>query len=265
MNVNRLLGILAILLLTAANALYAQKPVKVKGVQGRWQVSDDITLKQAEDRAFMEAKKAALQKAGVMENVWSVFGQITQEDGQELHEAYSQMNVLAIGGMVNVTNKKVEEVWDTDTRSLYKVVTIDAEVRKEDKSDSSYALEVKGVETLYREGDVFHCKLTIHGTDSYLKFFWFDSNGGALLYPNSYEPNTLLKAGKEYAIPFSNAVDYRMEKQHGKESEKINMMMVATKEDIPFTKEVTYQNVLEWVYSIPAVQRCAFYDMVLIK
>ena len=33
MNVNRLLGILAILLLTAANALYAQKPVKVKGVQ----------------------------------------------------------------------------------------------------------------------------------------------------------------------------------------------------------------------------------------
>ena len=43
------------------------------------------------------------------------------------------------------------------------------------------------------------------------------------------------------------------------------MMMVATKEDIPFTKEVTYQNVLEWVYSIPAVQRCAFYDMVLIK
>lgn len=124
---------------------------------------------------------------------------------------------------------------------------------------------MKGVETLYREGDVFHCKLTIHGTDSYLKFFWFDSNGGALLYPNSYEPNTLLKAGKEYAIPFSNAVDYRMEKQHGKESEKINMMMVATKEDIPFTKEVTYQNVLEWVYSIPAVQRCAFYDMVLIK
>ena len=35
MNVNRLLGILAVLLLTAASALYAQKPVKVKGVQGR--------------------------------------------------------------------------------------------------------------------------------------------------------------------------------------------------------------------------------------
>ena len=62
MNVNRLLGILAILLLTAANALYAQKPVKVKGVQGRWQVSDDITLKQAEERAFMERRKLLCRK-----------------------------------------------------------------------------------------------------------------------------------------------------------------------------------------------------------
>lgn len=79
MNVNRLLGILAVLLLTAASALYAQKPVKVKGVQGRWQVSDDITLKQAEERAFMEAKKAALQKAGVMENVWSVLGRLPRK------------------------------------------------------------------------------------------------------------------------------------------------------------------------------------------
>lgn len=81
----------------------------------------------------MEAKKEALRKAGVMENVWSVFGQISQESGTEFHEAYSQMNVLAIGGMVNVTNKKVEEVWDTNTRSLYKVVTIDAVVQKEEK------------------------------------------------------------------------------------------------------------------------------------
>lgn len=96
-----------LLTLMAAAPLYAQKTVKVKGVQGRWQVSDDITLKEAEERAFMEAKKEALRKAGVMENVWSVFGQITQESGTELQEAYSQMNVLAIGGMVNVTEKKL--------------------------------------------------------------------------------------------------------------------------------------------------------------
>ena len=88
MKIKGISGAIVILLLMAANTLCAQDIVKVKGVQGRWQVSEEITLKQAEERAFMEAKKAALQKAGVMENVWSVFGQITQEDGQEFHEAY---------------------------------------------------------------------------------------------------------------------------------------------------------------------------------
>lgn len=253
-----------LLVLMAAAPLYAQKTVKVKGVQGRWQVSDDITLKEAEDRAFMEAKKEALRKAGVMENVWSVFGQITQDGGTEFQEAYSQMNVLAIGGMVNVTKKKVEEVWDTSTRSLYKIVTIDAMVQKDERVDKSYVLEVKGISSLYKEGDSFTCKLKVYGTDSYLKFFWFDSDGGALLYPNGYEGNNLLKFGKEYTIPFSDMVDYRMDKR-GAGSEKINMMFVATKDNIPFTGEVTYQNVLKWVYAIPSDRRCAAYEMVLVK
>ncbi|MDR1005062.1 MAG: DUF4384 domain-containing protein [Prevotellaceae bacterium] len=261
-NFLTILTCLAIALI--AMPLHAQKEVKVKDVQGRWQVSDDITLKVAEERAFMEAKKEALSKAGIMENVWSVFGQISQESGTEFQEAYSQMNVLAIGGMLNVTKKKVEEVWDTDTRSLYKVVTIDATVKTEQLVDKAYALDVKGISTLYKEGDVFTCKLKVHGTDSYLKFFWFDSNGGALFYPNNYEPNTLLKAEQEYSIPFSNAVDYRLEKS-GKESEKINLMLVATKDNIPFTGDVTYQSVLSWVYAIPNDRRCAFYDMLLIK
>ncbi len=257
-------GIFCLLLLGTSATLFAQKPVKVKGAQGRWQVSDNVTLKEAEERAFLEAKKEALRKAGVMENVWSVFGQITQESGTEFSEAYSQMNVLAIGGMVNVTRKEVEEIWDVDSRSLYKVVTIDAEVQKNNQVDKTYALEVKGMETLYKEGDVFTCTLKVRGTDSYLKFFWFDSNGGALLYPNDYEGDALLTAEKEYHIPFSDAVDYRMEKQ-GEPSEKINMMFVATKENIPFTENVTYENVLKWIYAIPGDKRCASYDMVIIQ
>lgn len=264
MNQNNLIAWISLLIVLIVAPLHAQNTVRVKEVQGRWQVSDNITLKEAEERAYMEAKKEALRRAGVMENVWSVFGQISQESGTEFQEAYSQMNVLAIGGMVNITKEKVEDFWDINTNSLYKVVTIDAVVQKEEKVDKAYALEVKGISTLYKEGDVFTCTLKVHGTDSYLKFFWFDSNGGALLYPNCYEESSLLKVGKEYKIPFSNAVDYRMEKD-GKESEKINMMMVATKENIPFTGDVTYQSVLKWVYSIPNDKRCAFYDMILIK
>jgi hypothetical protein len=248
----------------SAASLYAQEKIKVKGAQGRWQVSGDVTLKEAEEHALLEAKKEALSKAGVMENVWSVFGQVTQENGTEFQEAYSQMNVLAIGGMVNITSKKVEEVWDEESRSLFKVVTIDATVQKEEKVDKAYALEVKGIATLYQVGDVLRATLKVHGTDSYLKIFWFDSKDGSLLYPNDYEGNILLKAGKEYPVPLTNTVSYIMEKQN-KDSEKINMMIVATKENIPFTGKVTYENVLKWVYAIPNDQRCAFYDMILIK
>lgn len=99
MNRNNLIGWIFLVICFTASTLHAQKPVKVKGAQGRWQVSEEITLKQAEERAFMEAKKEALRKAGVMENVWSVF-----------------------------------------------------EVKKEDKADNSYALEVKGVAIYIRKG-----------------------------------------------------------------------------------------------------------------
>ena len=255
-----------LLVVALAAPLHAQKTVKVKNVQGRWQVSDNVTLKEAEERALLEAKKEALRRAGVMENVWSVFGQITQENGTEFEEAYSQMNVLAIGGMLNVTKQKVEEVWDADTRSLFKVVTIDAEVKKDEDADKEYALDVKGFAPVYNAGEEFTCTLRVFGSDSYLKFFWFDSNGGSLLYPNDYEGNQVLEAGKEYKLPFSYGVQYLLEKQAGNSgSEKINMMWVATKENIPFTGEVTYANVLKWIYAIPNSQRCAQYDMVMIK
>ena len=126
-------AVLLLVVILSAASLHAQEKIKVKGAHGRWQVNGDVTLKEAEERALLEAKKEALSKAGVMENVWSVFGQVTQENGTEFQEAYSQMNVLAIGGMVNITNKKVEEVWDEKSHSLFKVVTIDATVEKEEK------------------------------------------------------------------------------------------------------------------------------------
>ena len=245
-----------------AAPLHAQKIVKVKKVVGRWEVSNDITMKEAEERALMEAKKEALRKAGVVENVWSVFGQITEEHGSEFHEAYSQTSGVAIGGMLLVTNKEVTEKWDINLNRLFKVVTIDAEVKKDFEEDKAYALEVKGIGTLYKVGDKLNFTVKVRGTDSYLKFFWFDSEGGSLIFPNDYEKSFLLKAEQEYSFPVM--MDYQMFKQ-GKDAEKMNLMLVATKEDIPFVGQVTYDNVLRWIYSIPNNQRCTFHEMAIVK
>ena len=74
-------------------SLYAENDVvRVRKAVGRWEVSGDITVAQAEERAFMEAKKEALRKAGIMENVWSVMGQVSSSKGEKFSEAYSSVS-----------------------------------------------------------------------------------------------------------------------------------------------------------------------------
>ncbi|MEG2849458.1 MAG: DUF4384 domain-containing protein, partial [Bacteroidales bacterium] len=106
----------------------AQQTIKVKNATGRWELSRDITLIEAEERAFLEAKKDALRRAGVMENVWSVFGHISQENGENFQEIYSNMSTIAIAGMVNIGKKDVSEDWDPISRRMFITVTIDATV-----------------------------------------------------------------------------------------------------------------------------------------
>ena len=102
--------LLCIVLLSAGSLLYAGDIVTVRNATGRWEVSGDITMAEAEERAMNEARKDALRKAGVMEKVWSVFGQVMTRSGSRFEEAFSSVSVLALNGMVNVTDKTVEDI-----------------------------------------------------------------------------------------------------------------------------------------------------------
>lgn len=265
MSVRKVL-LLAICLM-AVNCAFASEAIKVRHAVGKWEVSNDITPKQAEEKALFEAKKEALRKAGVMENVWSVFGQITSDSGSEFVEAYSAVSTLAINGMVNVTDMKVEDLWDPGLKRDFKVVTIDAIVTADDtKEDKTYALEVKGIEPVYKEGETFECTFSIYGHDSYLKFFWFGENGAALIYPNEYEGNQIFKAGQKYHMPVTTSIDMVMQKHDAnKDVEKVNIIAVATKKDYPYLGKYDYQSIIQWVYGLPADQRTLFYTLTLIK
>lgn len=264
-GLNRFLLLTSLLL--AFTTARAGEIVPVRNAVGVWEVSRDITLAQAEEKAFNEAKKEALRLAGVMEDVWSVFGQVSSESGQEFSEAYSSVSMLAISGMVNVTSKKVREYWDPQMKKQMVEVTINAKVTKDDtKEDKTYALKVEGIEAIYKDGDEFCCKFTVHGTDSYLKFFWFDDTGAAMIYPNDYEGNQVFKAGQTYRIPLSDKITFTMEKQDkSKVVEKVNVIMVATKKNYPYLEECSYQSILSWIYSLPADQRSLFYTLTVIK
>jgi len=258
--------LLAICLLSFSFS-YAGDVVKVRKAVGRWEVSDDITPKQAEEKALNEAKKEALRMAGVMENVWSVFGQVTSDNGTEFAEAYSSVSMLAISGMVNVTDKTVEDIWDPGIKRNFKVVTIDALVTKDEtQEDKAYALEVTGIEPVYRQNETLKCSFKVHGTDSYLKFFWFGDDGAALIYPNDYEGNQLFKAGETYSFPVTDAIDLVLEKSDKtKDVERVNIIVVATKKDYPYMSNYDYQSILTWIYNLPADQRTLFYQLTLIR
>lgn len=265
MSVRRIILVAAALFLTLS-AFAQTETVRVRKAEGRWEVSSDITMAQAEEKAFLEAKKEALRKAGVLENVWSVMGHISSSDGEKFSEAYSSVSTLAINGLVNVLEKKVEEIWDPNIKRMFKIVTIDAEVVKSNvQEDLAYKLTVEGIETVYRQGDILKCSFKIYGHDSYLKIFWFTNDEAAMIYPNEYEGNRLFKAGEAYTIPVTEDIDLVMEKSKNVDTEYVNIIVLATKKDYAYVDSMDFQSIMSWIYHIPADQRVIHHDATIIK
>ena len=260
--------IFVVVALFSASMLFgANDIVHVKKAQGRCEVSGDISLAQAEERAFMEAKKEALSKAGVMESVWSVMGQVTSSNGDKFSEAYSSVSALSINGLVNVLNKEVEEVWDPNLKRLFKVVTIEANVTKNDvQEDMTYKLKVTGVDPVYKVGDHFKCNFNVYGHDSHVKIFWFTNDEADMLYPNEWEGDMVFKAGETYNVPVTDMIDLVMDKSNPEiDTEFINIIVLATKKDYPYIGKRDFLSILSWIYSIPADQRVLVHESTVVK
>lgn len=267
MSFSRIIVAAAALFFSLSMFAQTNDVVRVRKAEGRWEVSGDISAVQAEERALMEAKKEALRKAGVMESVWSVMGQVSSSDGTSFSEAYSSVSTFSINGLVNVIDKQVEDYWDANLKRLFKVVTIEANVTKDDvKEDLAYKLEVKGIEPVYKEDDIFKCSFNLYGTDSYVKIFWFTNDEAAMLYPNEYEGDQVFKVGETYTVPVTEAIELVMAKSDpGVDTEFINVVVVATKKNYPYLEKMDMMSILSWIYSIPADQRAVFHDSTIIK
>lgn len=253
--------------LVVCGLIHADNIVHVKHAQGRWEVSGNITMDEAEERALLEAKKDALSRAGIMENVWSVMGSISSSDGENFAEAYSSVSTLAINGLVNVLEKTVEDVWDPKMKRVFKVVTIKADVMKSDvEEDLTYKIDVKGIESVYREGELFKCSFNVYGSPSHVKVFWFTNDEAAMIYPNDYEEDRLFVPGETYSIPVSDNLDLVMEKSDKSGGlEIINVIVLATKQNYPYLGGTDFQSILHWIYGLPADQRTLYHATTIIR
>lgn len=262
----RILLLTVLLMLTAPLYTgYAQNK-RVRNITGRCEVTRDISLAQAEERALEDAKINAMRKAGVPERLWSVTGLINEDDGSEFSQVLSRMTTLEVNGLITV--KEVNYSEETIDGRRYAVATIDADVKIVDTEvDLTFQMEVDGLKNVYGNGEAMSFKVCIYGHDAYLTIFWFDDNGGSLIYPSEFDSRMQFRKNAEYTFPLNQGIEYVMEKlDKSHKMETINFIAVATKRDIPFLeKDITFDSVLKWLYSIPADERAACREAIIIQ
>lgn len=91
--------------------------------------------------------------------------------------------------------------------------------------------------------------------DCYLKIFVFDPSCGFRVYPNRYEDDRCFRSGDVFHFPSECDVEYVLTKNGRDNWENNVMLIVATREKIPYTGKADYESVLEWLFEIPLRDR----------
>lgn len=256
---------------------WAQKPKTVTvQAQGTEYIFDNITPEQAIDRALSKAKIEALKKANVPENVYSVTLINVGNSDNEFSEISSELGRISIDGLVLVKKQTVSKQVKEDNKTIEVTVDIVAEVVVEkQKIDKTFTLKIEGMnKTTYRENE----KLTftvLPYQNCYLRVFWLNHSlkgTGDLLFPYEHvNKDEKFFANQSYSFPLSDPhyligeeFEYIMLKENQEPYEKVILLIVALKEKIPFNQEVTYDNVIKWLFTIDKSERCEFWYPVMI-
>lgn len=233
--------------------------------------TDVVAVKRA---ALYEAKRNALQEAGVPELVQSVTTlMLDVEEGSMLHSVATEVSLLMLDGKVRL---KKEPVYTMDIPNrdnlLHVACTIRAEVVVEEATDETFRLRVEGLRNTYREGERVEMEITPFA-DCWVRIFWFDratdaAVEGAMVYPDAVHYNDLLwKKERPYSFPAlpreyvkGNFQLLEAFKQSYASIEANIIFVVALKKPIPYDGEdYSYESFINWLIKIPANQRHVYW------
>jgi hypothetical protein len=255
-------------ILFAANicVCIAQDRIRVKGVVGSAYIYGDISENQAREKAIEEAKKEALKKAHIAENISAYEQLYTTQVNDNFAQFFSSDVQSEIQGAVDschITDEH-KEINPTTNIIEYKV-TLNAEVIKYDtKADYSFKVQVDSIQKLYKQDDklTFSLKTT---QNCYLTIFNITDHDASVMYPNVIEKDQFIPAETQYSFPRkSRLLDYVLET--AKDQEMNRLIFVFTKKRIPYLAAkgeeqlTTKESILSWIYSMPPDQRCLFYQ-----
>ena len=247
-------------LFVAVNCI-AQKKIDVKSIKGFAYISEDITPRQARNIALGEAKKEALRKAGIKENISATNVLSTSQEQSNFNQNFVEISAVELNGTVLdciITNeKRIIDEFDN-----FKIeITIDATVIKyETNKDQSFEFKVEGTEDHYKTNE----KLTFTFTpfqDGYLKIFLISNDTSQIIYPYKHLENEkfsdvqdkIFKKYETVEFPILKWMKYSLTSKRDKEFNQL--IFVFTKNNIPFKNKVTSDNMHTWIYSIPPDQR----------
>ena len=246
-----LLFLIAILQITFLTSIYAQKKVKeikIDGIRGIAIGADNESIEKVTQRAVNEAKAKALTQAGVEENIASFSDFFQTEDNEKYEELFTSDVLSDIRGAVKeVEVLDVKKSFDQFDHLKVEIVINCTVVKYLTEKDVGFDVWVDGVGMFY-PNDTGLKFMVKPSKNAYVKIFIFSETDAFQLFPNDYENSYLLTANQQYHFP-SETMDYTLYTE--KKSEIHRMIMVFMKEDIPYTDDVKYKNIIDWLFSIP--------------
>ena len=219
------------------------------------EIDDEISPREAMDKAFEAARKDALQRVvGTDVKSWE-----TAVLDSEAGEGFSSLTFQTSRGIVRdfVVKKSgwvIEQLGGRNPAGTLRLFCeADVSVEKlDDAPDPEFACAVAGARTDYRDGERVKFSVT-PSQDAYLNVFLLNARlGGARVFPNRTFRKNAVEAGEPFALPPFTI----MKTRDGIAREQGVLMFVITKKNVPFFAPpsgiVSANEINAWLADIPA-------------
>jgi len=254
---------LCLVLFLTITETYAQKKNKVTA-KGSYEARD-LTIEAVKSKAVENAKKNAMVKAGISENVKVSDFLYTFEDDEKFRDIFQSFISTETGADIIVEKTRELKRNINEFGNILIEVEIDAIIIKhKEKSDPAFDFKVEGIRDVYYENDPldFSFRPT---RDGYLKIFNVAEKNAFILYPYKSDvykylnddPEQLFKKNSEIIFPVNSSMEgYYFEIDKANSGKEYNLLIfVFTKVDYPFLEEVNVPNIMNWIFEIPLDQR----------
>ena len=233
-------------------------------------LSDNISFNQAAEEALIEAKKEALRKAGISEQIYSTQILTSSSKNDKLDENFIEDVFLNIGGTIK-SWEYVQKPYKKHKDGMdFASVTIKAKIKKyNSKPDPMLNARIEGIlpsykaDYNYNENNNFNITIT-PSIDCYLRIFYVSESQTAMMYPlkvSNKENELEIFKDKKLIQNESRKIDYISPSSppKGEETENGRLFFILTKQPYPYhAKEdkdgyytVTYfDEIINWYNSI---------------